>query len=262
MLSLEKKEKRLLENLGKMKNALVGFTGGVDSTYLLYMAKKVIGDKVVAVTAISPLHPLREIEEAKEIAREMGIKHILLESKELENAEFRSNPPHRCDLCRKMFYSNLRKLADEKGFTYILNGNNKNDEQKARSGMSAALEYEVRFPLQEANLFKKEIRELSQKAGLATWNKPSLPCLATRFHYGEHLTIPKLEQVERSEEYLRLQGFNLLRVRYHGDTARIELDSSMLQKAVDMRKEIAFALQKLGFTYVTLDLCSSMESKE
>ena len=262
MLSLEEKEKYLLEILGQMEDALLGFTGGVDSTYLLYMAKKSISGKIMAVTAISPIHPLREIEEAKERAREMGVDHILLESKELENAEFRANPPHRCYLCRKMLYGHFRELAREKGFTNILNGSNKNDGQKAHPGMRAALEYEVRSPLQEANLFKKEIRKLSQKAGLATWDKPSMPCLVTRFNYGEHLTIPKLEQVERSEEYLNLKGFSPLRVRYNGDTARIELDSGMLQKAVDMRKQIAFALQKFGFTYVTLDLCSSMELKE
>lgn len=259
---LEDKEKHLLEILSKMENVLLGFTGGVDSTYLLHMAKMATRGKVLAVTAISPIHPLREIEEAKEIAAEEGVTHIFVESKELENTEFRSNPPHRCYLCRKMLYSHFRELALDKGFTHILNGNNKNDEEKARPGMRAALEYGVRSPLQEANLFKSEIRELSQKAGLRTWKKPSLPCLVTRFNYGEHLTISKLEQVERSEEFLRLKGFRRLRVRYNGDTARIELDSHMLQKAVNMRKEIAFALQKFGFTYVTLDLCSSMESRD
>ncbi|RJX29249.1 MAG: ATP-dependent sacrificial sulfur transferase LarE [Dethiobacter sp.] len=262
MPAKEEKEKRLEEILKEMKGVVVAFSGGVDSTYLLAKAREVIQNNVIAVTAISPLHPLREIEEAKERASQLKVEHVLLESKELENAEFRSNPPHRCYLCRKMLYSHFRELARQKDISHILNGSNKDDGEKARPGMRAALEYDVRSPLQEAGLLKREIRQLAREAGLPNWNKPALPCLATRFQYGEQLTLTKLEQVERSEDFLRSIGFEKLRVRYHGEIARLELDSSMMEEIMSRRKKIAIVLQKLGFTYVTLDLCSAMEEKE
>jgi uncharacterized protein len=262
MSAKEEKEKRLEEILKEMNGVVVAFSGGVDSTYLLAKAREVIKNNVIAVTAISPLHPLREIEEAKERANLLKVEHVLLESKELENAEFRSNPPHRCYLCRKMLYGHFRELARQKNISHILNGSNKDDAEKARPGMRAALEHDVRSPLQEAGLLKREIRQLARKAGLSNWNKPALPCLATRFQYGEQLTLTKLEQVERSEDFLRSIGFEKLRVRYHGEIARLELEGSMMEEVMNRRKEIAIVLQKLGFTYVTLDLCSAMEEKE
>ncbi len=258
----QEKEKQLISILGQMKDVLVAFSGGVDSTYLLAKALGAVQGRVLAVTAISPLHPLKEIEQAKEYARQLGAEHRLLESKELENAEFRANPPHRCYLCRQMLYGRFSRLAREEGLQLVLDGSNRDDEERMRPGMKAALEYNVRSPLQEVGLRKKEIRALSRKEGLPTWKKPAAPCLATRFPYGEPLTLPKLEQVEHSEEYLRSLGFEKLKVRFHGEIARLETESHMLEKAVEKRQEIAIALQKRGFTYVTLDLNSSLEEKD
>jgi len=262
MLSSKEKEKHLEEILEGMEGILVAYSGGVDSTYLLAKAKEKGRGKIIAVTAISPLHPLREIEEAKERAFQLGVEHILLESKELENAEFRANPPHRCYLCRKMLYSHFREVARENDLAFVLNGSNRDDEDKARPGMRAAIEHDIRSPLQEVGLNKKEIRQLSKDGGLSTWNKPALPCLITRFQYGEELTLTKLEQVERAEDYLQSIGLEKLRVRYHGEIVRLELESSAFEEVVSRRKEIAIVMQKLGFTYVTIDLCSSMELKE
>lgn len=262
MLSGKEKEKHLEEILTGMDGILVAFSGGVDSTYLLAKAKEKTKGKIMAVTAISALHPLREIEEAKERAYQLGVEHILLESKELENVEFRDNPPHRCYLCRKMLYAHFREVARENNLSFVLIGSNRDDAEKARPGMRAAIEHDIRSPLQEVELNKKEIRELSKDAGLTTWNKPALPCLVTRFQYGEQLTLTKLEQVERAEDYLGTIGLKKLRVRYHGEIVRLELESSAFEEVVARRKEIAIVMQKLGFTYVTIDLCSAMELKE
>lgn len=260
--SAQEKEKDLIKILEQMEDVLVAFSGGVDSTYLLARALSSAQGRVVAVTAVSPLHPLKEIEQAKELAREMGAQHRLMESKELENAEFRANPPHRCYLCRKTLYGGFSRLAQEEGLKFVLDGSNRDDEERMRPGMKAALEHHVRSPLQEAGLGKKEIRLLSQKEGLPTWKKPAAPCLATRFPYGEPLSLTKLEQVEHSEEFMRSLGFEKLRIRYHGELARIEIESHMLEKAMEKRHEITIALQKLGFTFVTLDLSSSLEEKD
>ncbi len=261
-LTAEEKEKHLQDILAKMEGVLVAYSGGVDSTYLLYQTREKVKGRLVAVTAVSPLHSLGSIREAREQSSKLGVEHILLESKELESAEFRSNPPHRCYLCRKMLCALFCELAQDKGLQYVLDGSNRDDDERTRPGMKAALEFGVRSPLQEVGLGKKEIRQLSKKAGLSNWDKPASPCLATRFKYGEQLTLTKLEQVERSEEFLRSLGFNKLRVRYHGEIARLELESTMLERAISMRSEIAIALQKFGFTYVTVDLCSAMETKD
>lgn len=254
-LELALKHHRLREILGGLGSVAVAFSGGVDSTLLARVARQVLGDKAVAITVVSPLSPGWELEESREIAKEIGIKQVTLEWDNLEEP-FLTNPPDRCYLCKKEIFGNICHKARQMGFNHVADGTNADDMKDYRPGIRALKELGVLSPLKEAGLGKEEIRELSREMGLATWDKPPLACLATRFPYGERITPERLKRVEEGERFLMDMGFRQFRVRSHGDIARIEVGSSERARFFDLQlmDEIDAKLKAIGFKYVTLDL--------
>jgi uncharacterized protein len=267
-MSIEEKEKTLEEILKAIGSAVVAFSGGLDSTYLAYMANKVLGEKAVAVSATSPTYPAFELEEARRAAREIGIDHRIVESDELRIPGFSDNPPDRCYYCKLELFGKLRNLADSLGLEAVLDGSNTDDTKDHRPGRRAGRELGVRSPLMEAGLSKEDIRILSRKAGLSTSEKQPFACLASRFPYFTKITPEKLRTVERAEALLRELGFTQDRVRHHGDVARIELRRDEMAKALapEVAGRIVQALKAIGFLYVALDLegyrTGSMNVKE
>ena len=255
-MNLQQKMKKLEEILSGYGSVMVAFSGGVDSTFLLAMAKNVLSDDVIAVTGDSLIHPEREKKAAAEMAVKLAVRHIILPTRELELAEFKTNSPNRCYICKKNLILALKSLADKLGVAYILHGANVDDLDDYRPGFSAAEEMGVLAPLIEAGLTKSEIRELSREMGLETWDKPSMPCLATRLPYGVSITREKIQQIEAAENILFELGFKGARVRHHEDMARIELDPKDFNLAVkpDTRGDILKSFKKLGYLYVALDL--------
>lgn len=217
------KYERLKNILKKMGKALVAFSGGVDSTFLLKVAGDVLGDDVLAVIASSETYPEQERKEAARLARRLNIRYRIIRTSELENPDFISNPPQRCYFCKKELFSKLKKIAKAEGIPYILDGSNYDDRLDFRPGAKAARELGIRSPLREAKLEKQEIRQLSRQFELPTWSKPSLACLASRFPYYSKIETKSLKQVAKAEKYLRRIGFSQIRVRHYGRTARIEI---------------------------------------
>ncbi|KYO67977.1 ATP-dependent sacrificial sulfur transferase LarE [Thermovenabulum gondwanense] len=254
---MDEKFKKLEEYLINLKKVLIAFSGGVDSTFLLKVCLDVLGkENVLAVTARSSTYPSRELEEAKELAKSLGANHEIIVSEELEVPGFSENPPERCYYCKKELFGKLVKIARERGFNFVLDGSNADDAGDFRPGMKAKDELGVKSPLKEAGLTKAEIRALSQKMGLPTWNKPSFACLASRFPYGERITGEKLDRVGRAEEILRGLGFSQYRVRNHADLARIEVLPEEIERFFErsLREKVVAEFKKLGFVYVSLDL--------
>lgn len=251
---LLKKLNNLKKSVRELKSALVALSGGVDSTFLLWVTKEELGDRVCAVTVFSPLSPDRELKEAQEIAHALGARFRLLSLDPLLWSEFRENSPERCYYCKKLLYNRLLELAQAEGYAWVVDGANKDDEDDYRPGSRARHELGVRSPLQEAGLSKQEIRLLSQEAGLSTWNKPAAACLASRISYGEEITREKLQMIDQAEEFLRSLGCRLVRVRLHRQLARIEVDPGEFSLILRHRGELAHLLKKIGFLYVTLDL--------
>ena len=239
-----------------MESVLVAYSGGVDSTFLLKVALEILGDQVLAVTARSEIHPSRELQAAEEIARRLGAKHIFIETHELADPNFTSNPPERCYYCKRGLFFKMREVAAEYSQMQLVDGSNYDDRSQYRPGRKAVRECGVRSPLEEARLTKDDIRLLSREMGLTTWDKPAAPCLATRFPYGNEITAEGLRRVEKSEEFLYSLGVGQLRVRDHGTVARIEVGSEdipiLLRKDVVVR--VIDELTGLGYSYVTLDL--------
>ena len=250
------KERRLGEILRELESVVVGFSGGVDSAYLAYMANRVLGDKALCVTAISPSYPAFQRRETAEFASRFQLRHLEILTDEVEDSRYRENSPDRCYFCKSELFSKLQALARQRGFRAVADGTNRDDRSDFRPGRRAAREYAVFSPLSEAEMNKVEIRELSRRAGLPTWNKPALPCLSSRFPYGTSITPEKLSMVERGEEILRHFGFRVFRVRYHEALVRLEFSPEELPKALDM--EMVALLTKefkaLGFKFITLDL--------
>jgi uncharacterized protein len=234
----------------------VAFSGGVDSTLLLHIAHEELGDRAMALLASSPTYPNFEILQAKRSAEQMGIRYIEVLSKELEIPSFTCNTPRRCYYCKKELFELCQKKAEDLGLKHVVDGSNYDDLGDYRPGMEAARELGVRSPLMEASLTKEEVRELSRWMGLPTWDKPSLACLSSRFPYGTEITPERLEQVRRAEEHLRSLGFRQLRVRYHGELARVEVEGKEIDRLLDenLRQQVVRFLKEVGFVYVTLDL--------
>jgi uncharacterized protein len=256
-MPLERKQEKLHWILTELGSAVVAFSGGVDSTFLLHTAKKVLGpDKVVALTATSPTYPSHEFNESIKLARHMNIKQVVVESNELEIPGFANNPPQRCYHCKKELFEICLARAKELEYAVVLDGSNLDDLDDYRPGRQAAEELEIRSPLLEAGLTKDDIRELSRRDGLTTAEKQPFACLASRFPYGTRITAERLKQIDRCETFMRENGFHTYRVRYHDETARIEVGLDELPRIIDdeMRERILHEFKDAGFTYVALDL--------
>lgn len=253
---LQEKFQLLKDNIKIRGSAAIAFSGGVDSTFLVRVAHEVLGDKLIAVTATSSTYPERELMEAITYAKDMGVKHIIISSEELDIEGFSSNPKNRCYYCKKELFSKIKDVAKENGVEYVFDGSNIEDTGDYRPGMQAARELEVISPLKEAQLTKADIRELSKELGIPTWNKPSFACLSSRFPYGNQITVPKLKMVEEAEQYLLDMGIWQVRVRHHGEIARIEVSPEEREKFFDIElmDKIGDKFKKIGFTYVTLDM--------
>ena len=250
------KLERLRERLRVIGGAVVAFSSGVDSTFLLRVAHEELGDRVVAATARSHSFPNRELDEATAFCRAEGVRHVVIDSEALDIPGFAENPPDRCYHCKKELFSKLLAFARDNGLAAVLEGSNIDDDGDYRPGRRAIRELGIVSPLHEAGLTKTEIRALSRKMGLPTSDKPSFACLASRFPYGERITVRGLERVEKAEQWLLDAGWGLtqLRVRSHGDLARIEVPPADIPRLAARASEIAAAFKDLGFAYVTLDL--------
>jgi pyridinium-3,5-biscarboxylic acid mononucleotide sulfurtransferase len=253
---IEQKWDRLRTLLRGMKCAVLAYSGGVDSSLLLRATAEVMGHRLIAVTAVSETYPHGELEAAKEFARTLGVTHRILCTQELSSEEFARNSPERCYFCKKELYGKLRKIAETEGISCILDGSNTDDLADYRPGRKAAEEFSVRSPLVETGLSKSDVRELARFLNLPMWDKPSLACLSSRIPYGTRITPDIIETVQTAEDHLRVLGFRQVRVRHHGEIARIEIDREAFGQLLtdDAVEKITAALKGLGYIYVCLDL--------
>jgi uncharacterized protein len=256
MKRLESKLSRLRTVVGSLGGAAVAFSGGTDSTLVAKIAADELGDRAVAVTVTSPLYPKSELRNARAVAKKIGIRHVVIELDPLQERRFASNPRNRCYLCKRGDMKAIWRVAHENGLLAVMDGTNADDRLDYRPGSKAKQELGVRSPLAEAGLTKSEVRGISELLELPTSKKSSSPCLASRVPYGEKITRLKLERIEKAEDFLRSKGFENVRVRAHGNIARVEVDRRSIPELTSGKasKAIANKLRSLGFSYVTVDL--------
>lgn len=247
---------KLRDYLKELGSLAVCFSGGVDSSFLLTVAREALGDRVVAVTGVDASVPEREVEEAKAFCKERGVRHAIRAVNPLKEEGYRNNSPNRCYYCKRGIFTEAKRVADENGIKYIAEGSNMDDIGDYRPGLKAAAELSVKSPLREAGLYKSDIRLISKAMGLSTWSKPAYACLASRFAYGEKITEEKLRMIDRAEQFLIERGFFEERVRIHGNIARIEVPPVDIPRLVadEIRKVVYEEFKRIGFLFVTLDM--------
>ncbi|MBI5847052.1 MAG: ATP-dependent sacrificial sulfur transferase LarE [Nitrospirae bacterium] len=250
---LDQKLGHLISRLKDAPSALLAFSGGVDSSFLL-RALKISGIPFLAITGKSETVPEKDLEQALSFALQEGVQHRIIMTGELQNESFLNNPPDRCFYCKQDLFQRMRQIAEEERYAAVFDGSNAEDLKDFRPGRKAAQLYGVQSPLAEAGLSKDEIRLLSRKLGINVWNRPSSPCLSSRFPYGQRITLPLLRRVEQAEDFLKSIGLEIVRVRIHHDVARIELPEHEMALLLDNRQAVAMKLRSFGFNYVSLDL--------
>ena len=255
-MSAAEKEQALVAILKEAGEVAVAFSGGVDSSYLVHVAYQVLGDRAVAVTALSPTYPDHVRKDAEEVAKLVGIRHLIIDSNELEIPGFSQNPVDRCYFCKRELFQEVAAAVRPLGISKVADGSNADDAGDYRPGMKAACELGVMSPLKQAGMTKADIRECSRRAGLPTADKPAFACLASRFPYGTEITEYKLKAVDAVEGFLRAKGFRVIRVRHHGEVARIELGEDEIPRLLDhaLRAEVGAAVKNAGFLYAAVDL--------
>ncbi len=252
---VEMRLRELEEIVAPYGSALVAFSGGVDSSLALAICARALPrERVLAVTSNNETYLPSELGLAREFADSLGVEHLIVNTRELDDPNYASNPANRCYFCKSTLYSDLRRIAGERGYACVVDGANADDEGDYRPGRKAAKELEVVSPLSMAGMGKAEVRELAKHLGLPSWDKPALACLSSRFPYGQEITPEKLAQVARAEEFLRGKGFLQVRVRHHGEIARLEVGPGEMERAFALRGEISAELKEAGFLYVALDL--------
>jgi len=248
------KLKNLKKILKDMGSVLVAYSGGVDSSFLLKVATDVLGNNVLAVTAVSPIYSKKQIREAKEFTQSNNIRHLMIKTFQYKNPLFIKNNYQRCYFCKRDLFLKLKKIAKKQKISYVVDGTNFDDQKDFRPGEKAKKELGIRSPLSEAKIKKEEIRILSKELGLNNYNNPSQACLASRIAYGDRISLYKLKRIEKAEDFLKSLGFKQVRLRDYSDLARIEVEKSQLSYLIKNRLKICNFLKKLGFIYITLDL--------